>query len=331
MRQIFVFTAGDKEARKHLDDSITNPAPFTLLEKELPSQEANYFKSLMPDQSGFFAWGAVPGARNVPTWKSMQVGDLVLTAFDNRYHYFATVVGKLHSKSIAQRVWGVDGKGNTWEYMYFLSPPQTISGQITEEPFASYLNRAYRGFVKISDARTERIRLDYGSLDAFVEQELKAHVPLSAIQNEVAQLREEVGHYDVFDASSEIDGRKKILRAVVSRQGQPKFRSRLLEAYDYRCAVTDCGIESVLEAAHIKAYDGANSNAVQNGLLLRADIHTLYDLGYLKVDEHGSIHLHEALLGSDYQPLHGRKIRLPKDPKHVPDKVALGMKFGMVL
>ena len=86
------------------------------------------------------------------------------------------------------------------------------------------------------------------------------------------------------DPTSIEDGRKKIERMVTLRQGQPAFRKALLDAYERRCAVTGCPIDDVLEAAHISPYLGEHTNHVTNGLLLRADIHTLFDRGLIKVD-----------------------------------------------
>ncbi|WP_169719739.1 HNH endonuclease, partial [Novosphingobium acidiphilum] len=56
-----------------------------------------------------------------------------------------------------------------------------------------------------------------------------------------------------------------------------------MKAYDGKCAVTSCAIEPLLEAAHIHPYLGPKTNHVTNGMLLRADIHTLFDLGLLAI------------------------------------------------
>jgi hypothetical protein len=86
-----------------------------------------------------------------------------------------------------------------------------------------------------------------------------------------------------FDPTDIEDGRKQIERMVTLRQGQPAFRRALLDAYERRCAVTGCAIDDVLEAAHISPYLGEHTHHVTNGLLLRADIHTLFDRGLIKV------------------------------------------------
>jgi putative restriction endonuclease len=80
-----------------------------------------------------------------------------------------------------------------------------------------------------------------------------------------------------------VDERRRDEVLQVVREGQGAFRVRVLDAYDRRCAVTGERSLPVLDAAHIQPYLGAASNHVQNGLSLRADIHRLYDAGYVTV------------------------------------------------
>lgn len=80
---------------------------------------------------------------------------------------------------------------------------------------------------------------------------------------------------DDFDASNTRDARDRINRSIAIRRGQPALRSKLMEAYEGKCAVTACSVVDLLEAAHIRPYRGPHTNHIQNGLLLRADIHTL--------------------------------------------------------
>jgi len=127
-----------------------------------------------------------------------------------------------------------------------------------------------------------------------------------------------------FDPTGLADGRKRIIASVVQRQGQPAFRRALIKAYGGRCAVTDCDIEEALEAAHIVPYQGSETNHVKNGLLLRSDVHTLFDLGLISIDS-GSMTLviGSGLLESSYKKLAGRRIRLPHSPQEQPSKAAL--------
>lgn len=103
-----------------------------------------------------------------------------------------------------------------------------------------------------------------------------------------------------FDPLNLADGRKKVLSLVRLRQGQSSFRRKLLKAYDSKCAVTGCAITAILEAAHIVPYRGAETNNVTNGLLLRSDIHTLFDLGLITFGDDGSVHLCGSVQASEY-------------------------------
>lgn len=112
------------------------------------------------------------------------------------------------------------------------------------------------------------------------------------------------------------DQREAGLKAIKARRGQSVFRNSLIEAYGGRCLVTGCEILAVLEAAHIKPYRGKKDNAVQNGLLLRADIHTLFDLNLLAINPAThTVELDESLLGSVYASYLGKKLLLPHGAK----------------
>lgn len=108
------------------------------------------------------------------------------------------------------------------------------------------------------------------------------------------------------------DRRDRALRAIYVRRGQRAFRRKLLRAYKKSCAVTGCKVESILEAAHISPYRGSHTNDVSNGLLLRADIHTLFDLGLLWIAEDFTVQVAKAARYAPYDQLHGCPIQLPK-------------------
>jgi hypothetical protein len=116
------------------------------------------------------------------------------------------------------------------------------------------------------------------------------------------------------------DMREFDIRAIARRQGQPAFRRELLRAYGERCAVTGSRTADVLEAALISPYLGQHTNVVTNGLLLRSDIHTLFDLQRLTVLPDLTVLLHPELRQGDYQRYHRRALAVkPADQKFVPD------------
>lgn len=126
-----------------------------------------------------------------------------------------------------------------------------------------------------------------------------------------------------YNPKSEDDGRTRAFRAISIRRGQPKFRNSLLQAYEGKCAITSTNLESVLEAAHITKYNGEQSNVVSNGLLLRADVHTLWDLGLLALTSDFKVIIAPSLRESIYGELEGRQIHLPKDPTQWPSQNCL--------
>lgn len=126
-----------------------------------------------------------------------------------------------------------------------------------------------------------------------------------------------------FDASNEDDGRKRVLVSIARRQGQPKFRQELLAAYDGRCAVTGCALQAILEGAHIKPYRGDHTNHVTNGLLLRADIHTLFDLRLLRVDPTTWTVDVSAQARPSYGRFHRQALHLPANLQLWPDVCAI--------
>ena len=75
--------------------------------------------------------------------------------------------------------------------------------------------------------------------------------------------------------------------------------------------VTGCRVLAVIEAAHIKPYRGIEDHHVQNGLLLRADIHTLFDLNLIGIKPKTlEVTVNQTLLGSIYQELAGQRLKL---------------------
>ena len=64
----------------------------------------------------------------------------------------------------------------------------------------------------------------------------------------------------------------------------------------------------ILEAAHVIPHAEETNYAATNGLLLRSDIHTLYDLNLLRIDGDGKIHVDDSLAGSEYDQYQGSVI-----------------------
>lgn len=127
-----------------------------------------------------------------------------------------------------------------------------------------------------------------------------------------------------FDSRNIADARERTLSAIVRRRGQPQFRQELMQAYGARCAITGCDAPDALEAAHIQKYRGPATNHLANGLLLRADLHTLFDLGLISIDSRTmTVLVSRELAHTYYEKFEGAKILMPENPLARPSTEAL--------
>lgn len=101
------------------------------------------------------------------------------------------------------------------------------------------------------------------------------------------------------------------------RLGQGAFRLAVTDAYGRRCVVSGEKTLPILDAAHIRAYGDGGEHDISNGLLLRTDVHRLFDLGYVTVTERGTFAVSERLKadfdnGVHYYAMQGQEIAEPR-------------------
>jgi HNH endonuclease len=127
-----------------------------------------------------------------------------------------------------------------------------------------------------------------------------------------------------FDPADMVDSRERVFAAIVRRRGQPAFRKKLLVAYHGRCAISGYGLEAVLDAAHIVPYRGQATNHATNGLILRTDLHTLFDLKLIAIDfDTMRLLISPSLKNSEYAKLQGTRVRVPDEPEFRPNEQAI--------
>lgn len=126
-----------------------------------------------------------------------------------------------------------------------------------------------------------------------------------------------------FDVYNVIDARKKQERAIVIRQGQTDFRKKVLDAYNHKCAISENDVEEVLEAAHIFPYKGKDTNTINNGILLRSDLHLLFDKKLIRINQEYIVEISPQLVNTVYKKYSGIKLRLPSELKNYPNTNAL--------
>lgn len=117
-------------------------------------------------------------------------------------------------------------------------------------------------------------------------------------------------------------------RLVSPRLGQGGFRVVVTDMYRRRCAVTQERTLPALDAAHIRPHHTGGENTISNGLLLRKDIHSLFDLGYVTVTPSLDFEVSQSIRdefenGRDYYSLHGKRIQAPTQSNQSPNREAL--------
>lgn len=116
------------------------------------------------------------------------------------------------------------------------------------------------------------------------------------------------------------------LYLVKARLGQGAFRVLVTSAYERRCAISGEKVLPVLEAAHIKPAFETGPNRVSNGLLLRSDIHILFDHGYLTITPDLRIQVSGSIReqfhnGEYYLSYHGKRlVQVPRNVLDRPDR-----------
>ena len=148
--------------------------------------------------------------------------------------------------------------------------------------------------------------------------------PTPTSKDELDGIRNELDQQEPPISADASEARKRILVSIARRQGQTKFRQTLLEAYGCKCAITGFDAEEALEAAHIIPYAETENNDPTNGLLLRADLHTLFDLNLLAIHpDTMQVFLCPALRDTEYRAIHKKQIRIPVEAALRPDPILL--------
>jgi hypothetical protein len=123
---------------------------------------------------------------------------------------------------------------------------------------------------------------------------------------------------------------ERILVAVNQRRFQSVFRQNLMTIYQSTCVISDNDCSQTLEAAHIFPHATSRNNDTQNGLLLRADLHILFDRGLLLIHPINlTVHLSPAVQQHEYTQYEGKVIRNRTDGRR-PDQNLLQLKWNSV-
>jgi predicted restriction endonuclease len=138
----------------------------------------------------------------------------------------------------------------------------------------------------------------------------------------------QIGKAIVSSEMAEVQARYGAPTLVTPRLGQGAFRVAVTEAYGRRCAVTGGKVLPALDAAHIRPYSEGGYHTKSNGILLRKDIHSVFDAGYATVDGDYRFLVSKKVKevfnnGEEYLRLDGKTIHLPTEKLDWPNHDSL--------
>lgn len=263
------------------------------------------------DSSTFYRYDS-----SVPNHKQVKVGDIVIvtnrdkvlgisvintiTTRDiskkrNKCAHLECDAKKIHYRKTLTPRWRCD---NGHEF----NSPREVFHPAKE--FIAKYDSQYQGIADIPMAKltTETLRPN-GQLSI---QEVNLHWAAQLLESP-STFTFSLGAVDADDTPNLVDGDQRdiVSRQIRQRRGQKKFRDELLKSNPV-CAVTGCELIDILEAAHIEAYRNESHNHISNGVLLRSDIHTLFDLNLCAIDPRtNKVHFSEGPLRCGYQKFEG--------------------------
>lgn len=166
--------------------------------------------------------------------------------------------------------------------------------------------------------------------------ELAAGMGINPVQESDAAVSSEVGVESIEETEpfTELDqagidaANEERIKRISRHQGSPAFRKALLDAYNGRCAITGANTSDVLDAVVISQDLEFEPMKVSDGLLLRTDIHRLFDEHLLSIDPSSyEVVLAPKVSNSEYRDLEGISIELPLKEEDWPDSKSLQSHF----
>ncbi|MGB4056558.1 MAG: HNH endonuclease signature motif containing protein [Alphaproteobacteria bacterium] len=253
------------------------------------------------------------GSRNLTQWGKIEVGDICVSHRDKKLFY----VG-----SVCYRPKNLEDNGYIIEAIKKSRPDYYEENKRKGEKLLHYFLKD-TGVFKGDSLTTEEL------IDNGIITDLGSLQGLRFFEGEEAQRVLQL--MGVFDLTAEDkikndaeEGRRKVLREIDSRQGQGKFKDSLMKAYGGTCAISGCSVKEVLEAAHIIPYKDMPNDQVTNGLLLRSDLHVLFDRDLIKIDpDTYTVEIAEELVETEYEIFNNEKLSLPELQEYCPAQNAL--------
>lgn len=167
---------------------------------------------------------------------------------------------------------------------------------------------------ELTNSRHIRLKLaDLIGLCGYVARRDHTVLPIlkSWLRNRNIELGDrEADHVD-GNALTVVDEQDKPFHAIRVRRGIATFRDKLISRYGARCMISGSSVLSLLEACHVSRYQGPQDNHPANGILLRSDLHTLFDLDLIGINPTDmAVTVHPVLATTEYQKFAGVRLVL---------------------
>lgn len=266
------------------------------------------------DSSVFYRYN-----NSVPNYKNVKEGDIVIIR-DREKVLGISILEKLESRNTTKTVFKCPHDGCNAKK---IRPRETIKPKwrcdnghefaeqkIVLEPATEFIANYGSSFQKLEDVTLLQLKSESPRYNIQLSiQEVNVQWALGLLETQsstIYPLTAGEADNDTPDLLED-DQRKTVDRQIKQRRGQKTFRDKLLKSNPV-CAVTGCKLVDILEAAHIDAYRNDSHNDIGNGLLLRSDIHTLYDLNHFAINpETYKLHFSTKAQSEIYKSYEGLK------------------------
>jgi len=219
-----------------------------------------------------------------------------------------------------------------WIYAGWDTKRVLAVGAIDSAPSPTAGNPAYKDFphpyevwIRIDNGLTLRLQ---ESTSQIRYKDFKQWVPGAvrpANQRSIRCLQKFLKAAPAISSQDEVVRHSRV--EVQQRLGQSEFRADIRAAYGDRCAISGASEPEALVAAHILPVANRGRHGTKNGLLLRADLHNLFDSYRISIDENLRIRVSSTVSDREYQRFHGRKLGLPTSKSLHPDRELLARHF----
>lgn len=281
-------------------------------------------RALIPDSvslplGDLYAWGFpdTPKGGNRKKVADIAIGDTCFFCttnvdgkrkdWKNAYHWVARVAGKIdpeYFSRVSVAFWDSE------KFLpYLLEKPMPIDLGFDEfsrqiDPSGTFYNGSPQGSTKLVDPlKLAHVVSQCGSVDSWAADFIREHL----LASKSSGLGSGLSTSSLPDAEL-LEDRAAKFCSVEVRPEQASFRRKLFIAYNGRCVITGCSIVQALDAAHRHGCKWRNGhNDIHDGLLLRKDLHALYDAGLLRISDDGYVQLVEGAL-EHYPELEGVQV-----------------------